>query len=108
MCIRDSPKVFAYSAGPDEAFALFCGIAKYDIRKSIFYTEQRRENIADCFFYVLERFRALFAGKARRFEDYIFHPVTRPALFKPFASEMCIRDRSYPLLRCGRSKRPSW
>lgn len=85
---KNYPKVFAYSAGPDEAFALFCGIAKYDIRKSIFYTEQRREKIADCFFYVLERFRALFAGKARRFEDYIFHPVTRPALFKPFASAL--------------------
>lgn len=71
---KNYPKVFAYSAGPDEAFALFCGIAKYDIRKSIFYTEQRREKIADCFFYVLERFRALFAGKAAGSRIIFFTP----------------------------------
>ena len=78
------PAIFGYRSGPEDSFALFSGISQYDIRKSIFYTEERRELVNDCFYFVLTRFRALFGKIKKCFEDQIFYLQKRKSRWIPF------------------------
>jgi len=78
------PEIFARSSYQQDSFYLFAPLSKYDIEKSIFYTDEHREIIHDCFHYVLEQLRAAFNGRDQDFEDLVFYPLKSPTSWTPF------------------------
>lgn len=68
----------------DDDFELFCSISKYDIRKSAFFTDETSKMIVDCFSFVMERIRQTFEAAAIHFDDSLFRPTKKLAVWKPF------------------------
>ena len=68
----------------EDSFDLFCAISKYDIRKSTFYSDDKVTLIKDCFYFVTNRLRQIFAESGIPFEDLIFQPTKKLSEWKPF------------------------
>ena len=68
----------------DDNFALFCTISKYDIRKSVFYTDDKVKLIQDCFHFTIDRLKSIFAENGISFEKTIFHPSKKLSMWTPF------------------------
>lgn len=89
-------------AGTEDRFDLFCSISKYDIRKSVFYTEDREILIRDCFQYTMDKMNHIFSEYGFELESEIFFPTKsltgwvpfRDALFYPWMRQ---RDRKVVL-----------
>jgi len=69
---------------PKEEFDLFCAISKYDIRKSKFYTLDKKQLIKDCFSFTISRVKQVFEEKAICFDEAIFQPVKNMTVWTPF------------------------
>ncbi len=65
-------------------FDLFCAISKYDIRKSTFFTEDKVKLIMDCFCFVTNKLRQIFADSGMHFDESIFQPTKKMSEWKPF------------------------
>ena len=78
--IESYPKL----ADPEDTFGLFCSLSKYDIRKSVFFTDETSSMITGCFAFVMERIRQDFAAAGIPFDDALFHPVKKLKPWKPF------------------------
>jgi len=70
--------------GTDDDFDLFCSISKYDIRKSTFFSDETSKMIADCFSFVITRVRQDFEIAGIHFDDVLFRPTKKIAVWKPF------------------------
>ena len=68
----------------DDSFDLFCAISKYDIRKSIFFTDVTSDMIVSCFLFVLERIRRDFEAAGMHFDDALFRPTKKIVSWIPF------------------------
>ena len=68
----------------EDLFELYCGISKYDIRKSHFYTEDKITLIKACFEHTLDRLIQLFKANGMSFEEAIFQPGKKMAVWVPF------------------------
>jgi len=90
------PAVFGYESGKEDSFDLFASLSKYDIKQSIFYSDETRDMIHDCFYFVLERFRERFGAQDQCFEDLIFYPLSKEVNWTPFS-----RALFYPHLKQG-------
>ena len=88
------PTVFGYDSGPEDSFALFSGISKYDVEKSAFYGEETAPVMQSCFYEILCRLRGLFSAQGALFEDLVFFPASGESLWTPFGSALF-----YPSLR---------
>jgi hypothetical protein len=71
-------------ADPGDVFSLFCGLSKYDIRKSVFFTDETRKMITGCFEFVMDRIRQHFAAAGILFDDALFRPIKKLKPWKPF------------------------
>ncbi|MCL2560310.1 MAG: TerB N-terminal domain-containing protein [Turicibacter sp.] len=78
------PSVFGYDSDKAHSFELFAGISKYDIKKSVFYSDETQVMINDCFHFILERMRGLFREQGHCFEDLIFYPLNKVVAWTPF------------------------
>lgn len=78
------PVVFAYDTGRQDSFDVFAEISKYDIKKSVFYSDKTEKIINDCFYFLLIRIRKIFAEKEACFEDLIFYPYAKDFTWMPF------------------------
>ncbi len=67
-----------------DSFELFCGVSKYDIRKSAFFTGGNEKLIQDCFAFVLNTLRQVFAENGLHFDDAVFQPPKKMAVWLPF------------------------
>ncbi len=88
------PKVFAYTSGKEESLDVYADLSKYDIRKSIFYTDETKPLIDDCFYFLLSYLRKLCREKKKIFEDFIFYPMHKESDWKPFGGALF-----YPYLK---------
>jgi len=79
------PEIFAYDSHKQDSFHLFASLSKYDIGKSVFYTDEHRVMIQDCFHYLLQQLRAPFKDTDQAFEDFIFYPLTEQTNWTPFS-----------------------
>lgn len=68
----------------DNSFNLFCAISKYNIKKSIFYTDETSKMITDCFSFVMKRIRQDFEAAGIHFDDALFRPTRKLTPWKPF------------------------
>lgn len=82
------PKVSAYMSGKEESFSVFAELSKYDIRKSIFYTDETKLLMGDCFYFLLSYFRRLCRDKNKIFEDFVFYPIQKESDWKPFSGAL--------------------
>lgn len=65
-------------------FDLMCSVSKYDLRKSVFYTEDRRELIRNCFSYTTEKVRQAFRDAGMDYDEYIFLSPGSMSVWTPF------------------------
>lgn len=79
------PTLFSAEADSENNFAVFSGIAKYKIQKSIFYNEETAQCIAGCFCYILEQLRQQLAEKGQTFESLLFYPMPKTSAWTPFS-----------------------
>lgn len=76
----------------DDDFNLFSSISKYDIRKSIFYTEKNKELVEACFNYVIEKIKDICKKANINFDKIIFTPTKKMSTWEPF-KEALFYDR---------------
>lgn len=69
-------------------FDLFCSISKYDIRKSAFFTEDKKELITGCFYFVVDKLRRVFEESGLSFEDSVFQPKNKKSDWQPFTGSL--------------------
>lgn len=82
------PKVFLYTSERENSFDLYSSISKYDVRKSIFFTDETEKLISDCFYFLLWQLRKMCKARNIFFEDFVFYPVRREMEWKPFAGAL--------------------
>lgn len=75
-------------------FDLLCSISKYDIRKSVFYTEDNAELIKNCFYYTTGKLKQVFEEIGVDYDGAIFQPVKNMTVWTPFKDALF-----YPWLR---------
>lgn len=75
---------FPELAAPQDDFALFRPLSRYEIEKSSFYTEEQKELIHDCFLFVIKRLRQLFSRYDLDFDVTIFRPAHNMTAWTPF------------------------
>lgn len=68
----------------DDSFNLFCSISKYDIKKSMFFTEETSKLVSNCFSFVIERIRKDFEAAGIDFDRAFFRPTKKIIPWKPF------------------------
>ena len=86
--LKHYPATFCYESGRESSFELFAGISKYNIEASVFYCDETREMIQECFYFVLSRLRAVFGKHESCFEDLLFYPTTTGARWMPFSQSL--------------------
>ena len=83
-------------AHPDDSFNLFCAVSKYDIRKSVFFSDENAKQIADCFAFVIDRLRQLCEDQGINLDESIFQPTKKMSVWTPFESALF-----YPWVKQG-------
>ena len=83
----------------DDPFDLFCSISRYDIRKSVFWSDDTKQMISDCFQFVIERIRQEFESVGIHFDYALFRPTKKLIVWRPFRdavfySHLKQRDRN--------------
>ena len=68
----------------DDVFAMYCGLSRYDIRKSKFYSQDRESLIQDCFRFTVLKLSEVMAEHGFRFEDLVYANPATLALWMPF------------------------
>ena len=89
----------------EEGFESYCAISKYDIRKSAFYGEGRKDMIQRCFFFTLEGLREALAKGGFAFESYLFQPARNMSVWVPFKGALfypSVRQRDRKVVLPGR------
>lgn len=81
---------------PADSFEMFVGISKYDIRESVFYSEETHKLISGCVNFVIERLRGQLQDYDISFDDLVFGHINGKSVWIPFS-----RALFYP-----RSKNP--
>jgi hypothetical protein len=77
-------KVFMYETDMNDNFDLFCNVSKYDIRKSVFLTDDTKGQLSDCFCTVIHKLRDAFDRAGIIFDDLIFYPTNKMSVWTPF------------------------
>lgn len=77
----------------DDQFALFYSVSKYDIKNSVFYNDDNKDLIQRCFCAVLEHLREAFSEKGKSFDDLVFCPVRKMAVWTPFQDALFYPSR---------------
>ncbi len=67
----------------DDTFELFCSISNYDIRKSVFFTDDNAKLIIECFYFVVDRLRHILDDNGIHFDQSIFQPA-KMSVWTPF------------------------
>lgn len=80
----------------DDQFGLLCSVSKYDIKNSTFYNDKKEDLIQRCFCFVLERLREAFSEKGKSFDDLVFCPVRKMAVWVPFQDALFYPARIQP------------
>lgn len=75
-------------AHTDDEFELFCAVSKYDIRKSAFFTGGNAKLSADCFRFLIERLRRIFAENGMDFDGSVFQPTKKISAWMPFQNAL--------------------
>lgn len=82
------PTVFCCSTNQENSFDLFSHISTYDITRSIFFTDERKPLVRDCFYFVLEQLRERFQAQGTCFESYVFYTSRIRSTWKPFSKAL--------------------
>jgi hypothetical protein len=79
----------------ENSFDLFCGISKYDIRRSAFFVGEKVKLITDCFCFVIDKLRQIFMDNGIHFDDLIFQP-TKLSVWTPFKDALFYPSMNQP------------
>lgn len=83
-------------ADSGDSFDLFCTLSKYDIRKSVFFTESNIRMIRDCFAAVISRLEQVFTQNGLCFEEALFQPTRKMSAWTPFKDALFYQGTKQP------------
>ncbi len=69
---------------PQDRFALYCGLSRYDPRTSVFYTPERAQLLHDCVCFTLNRLER----DGLPMEQAVFQPVEKLPVWTPFKNAL--------------------
>lgn len=69
---------------PGDTFPLLCALSRYDVRKSAFYTPERRPLIEDCLRFVFAGLEQTLAEKQICLRELLFYPSGNMTAWLPF------------------------
>ena len=75
-------------------FELYRGLSKYNIEKSVFYREENKKLICDCFNFVILKLKEIFAAAELEFEDFVFKPFN--SYWEPFGDALFFSRTKQP------------
>ncbi|NLC43567.1 MAG: hypothetical protein GX783_04720 [Clostridiales bacterium] len=93
---NDLAEYFPSTIGTDDTFDLFCSISKYDIRKSVFWSDDTSQIIRECFSFVIDRIRQDFGAAGIHFDDALFRPTKKLSVWKPFKDALFYNHLKQP------------
>lgn len=82
------PTVYCYSTNAEISFSLFNEMSSYHIADSVFYSEETKVLINNCFCFVLNHLRESFQAKNLVFEDLLFFTSPRKSKWTPFSKAL--------------------
>jgi len=82
------PNVLVYDRGAEHGFELYCGISRYDITQSVFYSGENGELIRDCIDFVIVRIREKFGEAGIDFDKLFFQPTKNMSAWTPFGDAL--------------------
>ncbi len=74
--------------GGETMFSMLCAMSKYDIRKSRFYTGDRKELIENCFLFLMDRLNLLFSEHGLDLREFLFPDTRARRLWTPFQNAL--------------------
>lgn len=92
---NDLTAYYPQAAGRDD-FELYCGISKYDIRKSSFYKEEYISLIRGCFNFTMRRLREKMEQHNMSPDEVIFRPSRNSGVWIPFPTALFCPRRRQP------------
>ena len=83
-------------SGQENKFEQYCSISSYDIRKSLFVTEENLPWFQESVGQVLEQLSVLMAEQGASLEDSVFQPMKSMAVWQPFKDSLFFPANSQP------------
>lgn len=80
----------------ENRFEQYCGVSSYDIRKSVFVTQENLPLFQESVGQVLERLSVLMADNGASLEESIFQPMKSMAIWQPFKDSLFFPWNSQP------------
>jgi len=65
-------------------FDLFCSVSRYNIKKSVFFTDETSKMVSECFAFVMGRVRQGFEAAGMDFDNALFRPTRKISVWRPF------------------------
>ena len=90
------PHILAYQSNCKDSFEFYCGISKYDIRKSAFYKDETCEMMHECLYFVNRKIRQLLKEADIEFDDLVFQPKKMKGEWIPFSGALVFKKQNQP------------
>lgn len=78
------PDIAGYQPEASCHFERFCGISKYNIRQSAFYSDKTNELITECFDFVIGKLKIVFLNAGIEIDNLIFQHSKTNSVWTPF------------------------
>jgi hypothetical protein len=88
------PDVMRYEPDTQAHFEQLCGISKYPVTKSVFYSDETSKIIIDCFNFIVGRLKKILADAGISFHDLLFQTSRHPSVWTPFGEALF-----YPVMK---------
>ena len=82
------PELAGLDTEDGDRFLLFCGISKYDIRQSVFYTKETSGMVRDCFCFVMDALNGLLSAAGMNLDELVFQPTKSNSVWMPFGGAL--------------------
>ncbi len=91
------PGIANYDPEMSCIFEQLCSISRYNIKQSIFYSDETKHLISDCFDFVIFKLEGIFAKLELEFNNLIFQPSKNKFDWTPFEGALffpCLKQRN--------------
>lgn len=95
------PDIVGYEPETRCNFEQLCSISKYDIKKSVFYNDETKHLIKDCFDFVICKLKDMFAKEGIEFNNLIFQSSNSKSVWTPFNGALfyqCVKQNDRKLV----------
>jgi len=94
---RHYPDIASYDPEMSCIFEQLCSISRYNIKQSIFYSDETKHLISDCFDFVICKLESIFVKSGLEFNNLIFQSSKKKIDWMPFEGALfypCLKQRN--------------